>query len=247
MNRDEIIEKIKKLLRMKRGGSAGEIENALAMAAKLAREHGIDLDQVNPDDETKTERITHYEEVLTLRMPLEARFALAICVNFFNVQICHCAGGRRREGAVEYVYNHSVVFVGTAWDIQIARYVFVFLQHHFRASWRHRKNRRLQNREAFLHGMFLGLAAKLEEARQKEAGVGLIHIDRAIQLRKDYLAKLFPNAKDAPLEPDDSDAAAAKYAGVLAGRDTQIRPAVEKPAAPAPAALPPPAGQLQLI
>lgn len=246
MNQDAIIEKIKKLLRMKRGGTAGEIDTALALAAELARKHGIDLNSVNPDEE-KGETITHFEEVLKLRLPLEAKFAAAICVNFFNVQICHVAGGRIRKGDWTTLYNHMMVFVGTDWDITVARYVFAFLQRHFRWCWNHRKNRRLKNREAFLHGMFLGLAAKLEEARQKEVGTGLIHIDRAIQLRKDYLAKLFPNAKDTNLKPDDSDASAAKFAGVLAGRQTQIRPGLDKPATPPRAALPAPDAQMQLI
>ena len=234
MSQDAIIEKIKKLLRMKRGGTAGEIENALAMAAELARKHGIDLGSVNPDEESKSETITHFSEVLKLRLPLEAKFAAAICVNFFNVQICHCPGGRVRDGNWINFYNHTMVFVGTAWDIEIARFVFFFLQRHFRASWNHRINRRLKNREAFLHGMFLGLAAKLEEARQKEVGTGLVLIGRAVQLRKDYLARLFPSAKDQSLDVDDSDAAAAKWAGVRAGRETEIHSGLNKPAAPAP-------------
>ena len=118
---DPIIEKIKKLLRMKRGGTPGEIENALAMAAELARKHGIDLNSVNPDDESKSETITHFEEVLKLRLPLEAKFAAAILVNFFNVQICHMQGGTHREGYIKYKFNHSMIFVGTDWDIQVAQ------------------------------------------------------------------------------------------------------------------------------
>lgn len=245
MSREEIIDKIKKLLRMKRGGTAGEIENALAMAAKLAREHGINLDSVNPDDESKAERITHEEFLLKLGIPTEARYAALICLNFFNVQICtHNAVRRLRIRA-------KITFVGTAWDIQIAQYVLVFLQHAFRRAWRERENRRLKNREAFMNGMFLGLAVKLEEERTKEPGVGLIKLDQAIQLRKDYLAKLFPNSKAREMNLDDSDASAAKRAGVEAGQNTHIRSALKKSDAPGRAALPalarPPAGQLQLI
>jgi hypothetical protein len=244
---DPIIEKIKKLLRMKRGGTPGEIENALAMAAELARKHGIDLNSVNPDDESKSETITHFEEVLKLRLPLEAKFAAAILVNFFNVQICHMHGGTHREGYIKYKFNHSMIFIGTDWDIQVARYVFVFLQRHFRYSWNHRQNKRLKNREAFLHGMFLGLATKLEEAKKKEVGVGLMVLDRAVQLRNDYLAKLLPNAKDKKLESDDSDAWAAKHAGIIAGRNTEIRSGLNKADEPKRAALPPPPGQIALL
>lgn len=233
MSQDAIIEKIKKLLRMQRGGTQGEIENALAMAAELARKHGIDLNLVNPDEE-KSEILTHHHEILKLRLPLEAKLAAAICVNFFNVQVCHTPGGKVKEGSWTTFYNHAMTFVGTAWDIEVARYVFVFLQRHFRQSWNHRPNRRLKNREAFLHGMFKGLFAKLYEAQQKESGVGLVLVGRALERRKNYLTQLFPEAKDQNLEADDSDAMAARYAGWLAGRDTNIRPAVEKAPPPAP-------------
>jgi hypothetical protein len=43
------LDKIRKLLRMKRGGTAGEVENALRMAQELAAKHGIDLNTVDPD------------------------------------------------------------------------------------------------------------------------------------------------------------------------------------------------------
>ena len=231
MEKDLIIEKIKKLLRMKRGGTAGEIENALAMAAELARKHGIDLASVNPEEEAGAQRITHVQDVLKLRLPLEAKFAGAILVNFFNVAICI-----KRGTSLPFVkIPGRILFIGTAWDCEVARYVFVFLQRHFRYCWNHRENRRLKNREAFMHGMFLGLAAKLEE--QQPQGEGLI---LAADARKQYLAKLVPNTKDQNLDMDTSDANAAKYAGMLAGRDTEIRSGLNKPAAPARPALPAP-------
>jgi hypothetical protein len=244
MSKEAVIEKIKKLLRMKRGGTPGEIENALAAAAKLAREHGIDLENVNPDEQSDAQRITHATEVLGLRLPLEARFAAAIPVNFFNVQILF----KQALNLWFVKKNGSITFVGTAWDCEVARYVFVFLQQHFRYSWNHRQNRRLKNREAFLHGMFLGLAAKLEAQQvQPEPGVGLIRIERALQLRKDYLAKLCPNAKDKPLPKEDSEAWKAKRAGIEEGRKTEIRSGLKDSPVPARPALPPAAGQLTLI
>jgi hypothetical protein len=241
MNKDAIIEKIKKLLRMKRGGTAGEIENALAMAAKLARDHGIDLAGVNPD-ETVSEVITHVEEVLKLKLPSEAKFASAILVNFFNVQICH------KVGKASYGIRYKIVFVGTAWECEVASYMFIFLQRCFRSAWKDRKNKRLKNREAFMHGMFLGLAAKLEESKPKiEPGVGLVAVNRAFQLRNEYLAKLIPNAQDKKIDADDSDAWSAKHAGIIAGRETEIRKGVNGSAAAARPQLPPAAGQLALI
>lgn len=54
----EIIEKIKKLLRMKSSDSISEVENALMLAQKLAAKHDLDLDKINPD-EAKHEPVTH--------------------------------------------------------------------------------------------------------------------------------------------------------------------------------------------
>jgi hypothetical protein len=76
--------------------------------------------------------------------------------------------------------------------------------------------------------MFLGLGAKLEAARKKDVGVGLIVVDRALQRRKDHVAKLFPDAKNKSLDEEDSDAAAAKYAGILAGQKTELRSGLDK-------------------
>jgi Protein of unknown function (DUF2786) len=230
MNPDPIVEKIKKLLRMKRGGSQGEIENALALAAELARKHGIDLASVDPDQESSAQRITHVEDVLKLRIPAEAKYAAAILVNFFSVAICI----RSAVNRCFFKKPARMVIVGTAWDCDIARYVFIFLQRHFRHAWNRRENRRLKNREAFMHGMLLGLAAKLEAQQPK--GEGLI---LAANARKDYLAKLIPNAKDQNLTTDDSDASAAKYAGIVAGRKTEIRSGLNKTDAPQRPALPP--------
>ncbi len=184
MNQDAIIEKIKKLLRMKRGGTAGEIENALAMAAELARKHGIDLASVNEDE--STQNIRHAEEALTSRLPREAKYAAAILVNFFNVNV---VVKQQRHPRRPWDRQYVAVFVGTDWDREVARYVFVFLQKHFRNAWSQRENRRLKNRNAFLDGMFIGLAAKLETERNanRPNEVGLMLIGRGLKLRADYV------------------------------------------------------------
>lgn len=238
MNADPIIEKIKKLLRMKRGGTPGEIENALAMAAKLARQHGIDLNSINPD-EASPQTITHETDIMNLRIPLEARLAANVLVNFFNVKICV------HEGICSPRYvpvKAKITFVGTTWDIHVARYVFVFLQRHFRYAWNHRKNKRLRNRSAFLHGMYWGLSTKLQDQQPEvETEQALVLADR----KKDYLARLFPDSKPQHLD-HDSEADASKYAGIIAGRETEIRSGLDK-AAPARPALPPPVGQIALL
>lgn len=224
MSQDQIIEKIKKLLRMKRGGTAGEIENALRMAQELASKHGIDMASVNPDEESEERRISHAEEILKSRLPMEAKFAAAILVNFFNVGVIIMKRWNMRIVQRFYI----VAFIGTAWDCEVAKYVFAFLQQHFRRSWSQRENRRLKNRAAYLSGMYLGLGAKLEADRDKNLPneAGLILISRGMQRRNDYIKKFWPNSKDHDLQTDDSTAWASKMAGIHAGDKTQIRQGV---------------------
>lgn len=246
MSQDAIIEKIKKLLRMKRGGTAGEIENALALAAELARKHGIDLAAVNPDESTQT--IKHESEALKSRLSQEARFAAAILVNYFSVGIIV---SQQNEHVTWYKTKRRYVvnFIGADWDVEIARYVFVFLQKHFRRSWAQRENRRLKNREAFFQGMFYGLVAKLERERNANPPneAGLILVGKAVELRQAYMQKHWPNSIKKDLDMNDTDAHASVRAGVEAGLNTSIRKAMEKPAAPARPALPPTQGQMALL
>lgn len=230
----EIIDKIKKLLRMKRGGTPEEVATAVSLAQQIAQKHNIDLGSINPDDEQSASTITHEADVLKSRLPLEAKLAAAILVNFFNVGMVtqHKTTGLTRQWRLQKAW--VVNFVGSKIDIEVGRYVFVFLQRHFRHSWAHRQNRKLRNRAAFMHGMFLGLAAKLEKEKEvnQPTGTGLIWLERAVERRNSYIAKLWPNAKDKPLNEDDSDAAAARYAGVVAGQKTEIRKAVPESEGP---------------
>lgn len=238
-DKDSILDKIKKLLRMKRGGTPSEIETALALAAELAHKHGIDLASVNPDEQSESQRISHVSDILNSRMPAEARFAAAILVNFFNVEVV-ISKKMVTNGGFFMERRYILNLIGTSWDCQVARYVFVFLQRAMRSAWNHRPNRRLKNRYAFLNGMFLGLADKLDRQKQVQSGSpGIVLISKAVQLRKDYLKQHWPNAEDSPLDKDDSDAMGSKLAGIRAGQDTDIRSGLNAAPQTAPLQLPP--------
>ena len=250
MSHDLIIEKIKKLLRMKRGGTAGEIENALAMAAELARKHGIDLDAVDPEA-PEAKPISHLDAVTAARLQDECKYAALVCQNFFNVTAlitdCPVVSSKRR------VRDFKIIFIGTASDQAIALYIFGFLVGHFRRAWNGRANKRIKQRSAFLNYMYRGLCQKLDEQRAKEVGgVGLIRLDQQVARRDDYMKNNFGETKTQDMKCD-SDAKAAQYAGFIAGRKTEIRSGLDGPASgraelpPARAALPPAAGQLALI
>jgi hypothetical protein len=152
VSRDEVIEKIKKLLRMKRGGTVAEVETALNLARELATKHGIDIEGVNPDEETQQRPIGHEEALTAARIQWECKYAGLIAENFFNVSVF-----TRRVRMKRWPFiGTGLTFVGTDWDRQIAIYVYKFLVGHFRREW-NTKRGRCRNRRAFMYGMYVGL------------------------------------------------------------------------------------------
>jgi hypothetical protein len=219
MTQDPIIEKLKKLLRMKRGGTPGEIANALAMAAELARKHGIDLDAIDPDA-PEAKPIGHMDAMTSARLQDECRYAALVCENFFNVKALITNAPAR---TCYRWRDFKIVFIGTASDQQIAIYIFRFLVGHFRRSWNHRENKRIRHRHSFMDGIFQGLCRKLQDQRVQEvSGSGLIRLDQQLIRRNEYMQKTFGETKKEGFK-DNSDSAVAKYAGYVVGRKTEIR------------------------
>lgn len=218
MTREIIIEKIKKLLRMKRGGTSDEVATALRLAQELAAKHGIDLGGVNPDDESTREKpINHQDEILGVRASWESRYSSLVVDQFFKVRVFKAVN----ESRTKYVFR----FVGEEWDIQIAIYVYRFLCGHFRREWKTRRGR-CRNRQAFMWGMYLGLCQKLRERQPKtEQFPGLILSERGLVRRNEYIQKHWGELNHSSVEPD-GDAAKARWRGYLAGRETEIRSGV---------------------
>jgi hypothetical protein len=217
MNRDAIVDKIKKLLRMKRGGTPDEIATALRLAQELADKHGIDLNAINPDHESQPEKpIGHQDEVHGARVSWESRYAGMICDEFFKVRVFKAVTEDRR--------HYSMRFVGEEWDRQIAIYVYRFLCGHFRREWATRRGR-CRNRHAFMWGMYIGLTSKLRERQPVPQEAGIIIAERGLIRRNQYIDERWQlkNSSAAP----DGDASQAKWKGYLAGRETEIRSGVK--------------------
>lgn len=212
---NSIIEKIKKLLRMKRGGTPDEVATALRLAQELAEKHGIDLNSVNPDDDGQREKpISHNDEVLGARASWESKYAALVVSQFFKVSVFRAVNGERTK----YVHR----FVGEGWDIQIATYIYRFLCGHFRREWKTRHGR-CRNRQSFMWGMYLGICQKLRDRQPlTEQAPGLIKADRALVCRNKYIQEHWGDLQSNDVKPD-GDAAAARYAGYIAGQQTEIR------------------------
>jgi hypothetical protein len=213
---DPIIEKIKKLLRMKHGGTPAEVETALALARDLAAKHNIDIAAVNPDEYSEHRRIRHDDTFHFGRMPLECQLIVQILQNFFSVSVIFrplmTAAGQKRVG---------ITFVGTTWDTQVAVYVFTFLVRHFRRAWSDHRGR-LRNKQAFYTGMFYGLCAKLAESAQVDnAAAGLALFNQSAINRDRYIEQTWGKLDQREIKGKEKICAATRE-GYRRGLETEI-------------------------
>lgn len=236
------LDKIKKLLRMKRGGTQHEAETAEALAQVIAAKAGIDLGRVNIDDTGSAEQpIAHRMVGEWAIVPCEAHYAAQICQSFFNINSL--------EG--ESVWCSRLYFIGTDVDLDVAGYAFKFLIREFRWQWNHRRGR-CRKRTDFIWGVYCGLGAKLKERFGKQEATGIV-VHQASK-RAAYIKQEWGKTESSSIAPKKVGRGASH--GYEAGRDIEIRGGLKPaPAAAAPRLngqterklLQPAAGQLGLL
>jgi hypothetical protein len=201
---ESVIETIKKLLRMKHGGTQAEIETALLLAQKLAAKHNLDLNKINPD-EAKREPITH-DVSRAHRIQWECKYAALIIDTFFNVRaLTSCEG---------------IIFIGTKTDLEIAMYTYNYLIQIFRLTWKMKRGR-VRNRQIFLYGIYAGLFEKLRKQQPKpEEQEGLILVSHALRL-EEYVKNFGPHESKS-IKPDGNVSAAFSQ-GYRHGESIEIR------------------------
>ena len=196
-----IAAKIKKLLRMKRGGTQSEIDTALKLAKELAQKHGLDLGSINPDDDEK--RASDYrQEVIAARLAPESRYASRIIREYFGVEV------------VFKSYEGRMAIIGRGWEVEIAVYVFRFCRAAFLRSW-DKADGRLRNRAQFIKGMYRGMCHNLDKSH-KQSEPGLVVSLNAV------VSQFYPALVEKP-QRDTGKSDASRLAGFMAGLDTHIR------------------------
>jgi hypothetical protein len=215
----EVIDLVKKLLRMKNGGTEAEVETALRMAQRLADEYNINLAALDLSEQSPLTVIVQKPVRISRRGSDDESYAAAIIKRFFNVDTIFSEAWD--DGSFDVVQN--LVIVGTAVDAEVAQYVFEFLNGHFKFCWRKRP-RRIRNRRSFIYGVFRGLHAKLSESHNPLATLGSL-CESLVLSRQAYLQEHFPNLKSSPLKTGTLSSAAANV-GYQVGRRIDIRPGV---------------------
>lgn len=216
----EVLEKIKKLLRLGQSSNLHEAKLALQRAFDLANKHDVEIESLDLDEETS--RLVHEYIQTGWRVSFLQKLVLNIVVNFFNVEVCLCAP--------------RVLFVGLAHDVVIARYVFDFLVWAIKKETAafaidEKKARRVVNgakRHNFIQGFIYGVASKLNEAKThalEDQKWALVLSERK-KAREDYLGELVPNTRTRQIKgPRENKTALMR--GWERGRETNINRPLE--------------------
>ncbi len=160
---ESVTEKIKKILRLAEGGTEHEANVAMAKAQKMASEYAINLSMLNAWDIQEKEE--YIEGTLIdkgdSRLPITFNYICWILQGHFNVKLIMF--GTRSSG-------RRVTMIGEKKDIEIAGYVWDYLNITFRELWaKHKKENNLKAnlRSSYFYGLYRGLNKKLRESKRE--------------------------------------------------------------------------------
>ena len=162
-----IINRIQKLLNLSkdgRGGTAAEVESAMAMAQKLATQHNLDLATLDKGEAVPEEKYEKGTVELGQRFTVTQRFVNNILQGHFNVKVILSGsryGGRR------------IHLIGKTSDIKVGEYVLNYLNSEFMRLWRATAKTHdlpAKDRNSYIYGLYQGLDGKLtREKRETES------------------------------------------------------------------------------
>jgi hypothetical protein len=250
----DVLDKIKKLLRMDdgRGNTQAEVEQAMAAALKLAARHGIDLNEVDTAEDAEPPEPVVGEEFApertgggecAARLPAANKYITWILEKFFRVQVIRITSwgkyevkGTMQEGPVK-----RLQFFGRKTNVQIAIYVYNFLRNEFAILW-HDYKRRMQapmsSRNSFYYGLHAGLHKKLletmgevevETAKQLEAkgtSMALVLVGEQEKVTEE-VKKAHPRIKYVSTGDGDTSDDTAVWEGRRLGEKIEIRTALK--------------------
>jgi hypothetical protein len=230
MNDHEVLEKIKKLLRLGKSPNPHEAELAVQRAFELAARHQIDIESVNLEDDVR--RIVAEKFPCQSRLSFARKKILNLLVSFFNVNIVvqPVPDWARKIN----LKQPAITFIGKTVDIQIARYVYDFLHTVCATSLKqyakalHRKPSR-STQENYIQGFIYGVSKALQEsvATLSHQQSGLIVNEKA--RRKHFEETIFDPESLAVVKARDVSRKnmEAMTAGFLDGQKVNIRKPIE--------------------
>jgi hypothetical protein len=230
MNTDAI-EKIRKLLRMKHGGTPHEIATAMRLAQKLAAEAGIDLNTVDASLDHGRYNVGHSRAFAERgNVPLEIHAACQLVKQFVHVDFIVKPVLDRKRLLSFRPWRYTIVCIGSDSARDVATYLCTHLSREFGRAWRTRTNRRLRDKRSFLQGMAFAVSSELE----KFAPPPPPPPDEMLQAWSQHLATINCQVESRPPRSQAKLNPKAALAGVDAAKDLHVR----RPCAAAVAAQP---------
>lgn len=152
-----ILDKIRKLLRLAKNSEATPAEAAVALnkAIAMAEASGIDIRSVQLLDDQGFSLTHHTEKSQAGPAHL---LASGIVKRHFGVETLF--DSRKAQKVIH--------FIGLELNCQLASYAYIYTVRSMRAAWRHRKNKRLRDRDAFLRGYAVAIESLMPEAFRNE-------------------------------------------------------------------------------
>lgn len=208
----KIAEKIKKLLALANSSNQHEAETASRMANTLLVKHNLTMQGV--------EASTADYERDTLpgggRATVEEKFILPLLTAHFFVKIVK---SRRTGATVHHILGRSE-------NVEVAKYVFDFLNSSFRQLWLNYKqatNCGTASKQSFYLGLYGGLNTQLSNARKNvESETGLVVVEDDPALAR-FMQAAFNNLKHEKRGKVKLRDREAQNAGHEAGKNLKIR------------------------
>jgi hypothetical protein len=163
---DNLLNKIKGLLRLSNSSNEHEAQLAMSRAMALCTKHNLNLAQIEAfDTKKKNEPIVQDKINVGGRKSICQSWVTYILQDYFNVKILY--GGSRGWG------GKHIIFIGRNRDIEIASYLNQYLNAEFLRLWNkyYKENEfrgvTLNDRGGYIHGLSIGLREKLEASQKK--------------------------------------------------------------------------------
>lgn len=159
---ENIIERVRKLLRLGESTNENEAQLALAAAQRYANEYQLDLACLASGEEEKQEEYIK-DDIFTgtKRRSVTHTYVSWILQEHFNVKVLN-------SGSTRYFGVH-IHLIGQKTDVEIAKYVYGYLTHTFMQLWRDyqkKNNVETKLRDSFIYGCYNGLDKKLTNSRE---------------------------------------------------------------------------------
>lgn len=206
MTREEIIEKVQKLLALATSPNENEAKLAARKAHELLTKYNLSLEAV------EAHKVREEYEALDKdsgkgACPMEDKYILTVLQRYFYVKVITHRFYEKRESEFvnrQYRKRYKFTLVGRKHNVQVARYVYDFLFRSFRSAFVDfcKNNRALAShqtakaRRSYYRGLMMGLMQQLEDSVQKALAK-----EQAVALRDDpnideFLKGEFPDMKE---------------------------------------------------